>query len=177
MMKLFYATPSPFSRKVRVVAIEKALEKEHTFDFVIGMLDPSEQKHLVSEHKNRHMFWFEDIISQMDDRQHPTKEHVLDIIKLFDEHSMKDKLVLVHCHAGISRSTAVAIGLLIHSGKRISEAFETIHWQRDMMWPNDLILKHFDDILNLGGELVKFDKDWKNSHRNTFWLPSDGDRE
>ena len=32
---------------------------------------------------------------------------------------------------------------------------------RPQLWPNELVLKHFDTVLDLNGELVDRDKRWK----------------
>lgn len=71
--------------------------------------------------------------------------------------------VLVHCEGGISRSTAYAIGLLVRSGMKTSDAVIHIHDQRPNMWPNKLILSLFDYHLRLGNTLVGQVQDVMNS--------------
>ena len=71
----------------------------------------------------------------------------------------KDDL-LVHCHAGMSRSTSTAWGISIARGVDPEEAFITLrdeqplekHWgsdsKRDFI-PNRLIVKHLEKLFNL----------------------------
>ena len=158
-----------------VTDFETSIDKADEFDHIIGMLDPNWQDRFDGLHQppKRFVWWADDVLVDRLCNVAPKKQQIEEIIKIFKEHDMHKKSVLVHCRAGISRSTAIAIGLLIVSGKSVSEAFEQIHIIRDCLWPNDTILKHFDDILGLNGELVKFDKEWKNKHRFSFWIPSD----
>ena len=139
---------------------------EHKYDQVIGMLDRAEKfSHLalkLAEIPNRSMFWFDDVNDE-NWGWSPKEADIASIIQLIKDKGLDDgaQKVLVHCAAGISRSTAVAIGLLIMRGSSIPMAWELIQRQRPMMWPNELILKHFDKLLDLKGELVAFDKKWK----------------
>ena len=61
---------------------------------------------------------------------------------------------MVHCHAGISRSTAVAIGVLCQHGLNPSEATQQVLAIRPQAFPNQYILQLFDDIFALNGQLV-----------------------
>jgi predicted protein tyrosine phosphatase len=63
--------------------------------------------------------------------------------------------VLVHCHAGISRSTAAAVILLArdHPGRE-AEAFETVARLRPRSWPNRRLLAIADHRLGREGALV-----------------------
>ncbi len=75
--------------------------------------------------------------------------------------------ILVHCYAGKSRSTAVAIGLLVAFKKlKVAEAFRIVYAQRnDVMWPNELVLRHFQKYIlwEYGHErdLVGYLASWK----------------
>lgn len=73
--------------------------------------------------------------------------------------------VLVHCDGGISRSTAVAIGLKIANGLDVESAYNDVIEQRLCAWPNSDVLKIFDDLLCLGGELVRMDDHWKTINK------------
>lgn len=63
--------------------------------------------------------------------------------------------LLVHCHAGISRSTATAWGVSIAKGLDPLESFEALYdahpdefTRRRPFSPNPLIVKHLQDIFN-----------------------------
>ncbi len=74
--------------------------------------------------------------------------------------------ILVHCHEGVSRSSAVALSLLIQMGFPIEEAFLHLWNLRPQMLPNQLVLDAADEILNLGGKLTEFGKRIRGSIRS-----------
>jgi predicted protein tyrosine phosphatase len=82
-----------------------------------------------------------------------TPEKIQDILEFTAPLQSKDKL-LIHCHAGISRSTAVACGVLCQHGLTPSEAVKYVLSIRPPAYPNRHILTLFDDILALKGELI-----------------------
>jgi len=92
-------------------------------------------------------------------RTEPTRNHIDQILNYTKNLNDKDKL-LIHCHQGISRSTAVAIGIAIQHGLAISDAFEYIRKIRPVMIPNTLILNLFDEALNLNGKLKDYSENW-----------------
>ena len=165
---------------IKVTDFENSMAIQGNFDHVIGILDPSMKGHLEErlwKIKNRTMFWFDDTINTSGGLRPPSESHIADIINLIREKELDSihKSVLIHCAAGISRSTATAIGLLIMRGWSVSQAFENVHIMRPQMWPNELVLKHFDTLLNLDGALIEFDKTWKRDNLLTgrFWVPFD----
>ena len=152
---------------VKVTDLEHSLTLEKEFDHVIGLLDHAEKftklaLRFQSEPK-RSMFWFDDTI---DGRWAPTEkdaEEIINTIREKDLHNIQKK-VLVHCFAGISRSTATAICLLIMRDWTIESAFNQIHIQRPRMWPNDALIRHFDNLLKLEGRLIAHEQEWKKIH-------------
>ncbi|HEX8366394.1 MAG TPA: hypothetical protein VF603_14025 [Allosphingosinicella sp.] len=64
--------------------------------------------------------------------------------------------LLVHCHMGISRSTAAATALLLqaHPDLDEDEALAHIHSIRSKSWPNSLMMRHFDQLLGREGRLI-----------------------
>ena len=62
--------------------------------------------------------------------------------------------VLVHCHRGESRSTAVAIGLLVQAGSTPTAAVEqlqSVHPKGRQFVPNALVLTHVEALLGCNG--------------------------
>lgn len=91
----------------------------------------------------------------------PTREHVDAILAHTKDLTDTDDL-LVHCMAGISRSTAAAIGICCQHGMSPADALAHVRAIREptlkkgyMVLPNRLIIRHFDDALGLNGELAK----------------------
>jgi predicted protein tyrosine phosphatase len=75
-----------------------------------------------------------------------------DILTFTAALQVTDKL-LIHCHAGISRSTAVAIGVLCQHGVTPYDAVTYVLTIRPQAHPNQYIIRLFDEILMLNGEL------------------------
>lgn len=60
--------------------------------------------------------------------------------------------ILVHCHAGVSRSTATAIGIMMARGYTADQSVNAIHEthpQGHEFWPNELIVQHLETIFDL----------------------------
>ena len=82
-----------------------------------------------------------------------SNEDIQDILEFTASLQSTDKL-LVHCQAGISRSTATACGILCQHGLTPIEAVKQVVSIRSQAFPNSHILKLFDKYLELQGELV-----------------------
>jgi predicted protein tyrosine phosphatase len=65
--------------------------------------------------------------------------------------------LLVHCHAGVSRSTAAAILVLAQTCPEtpVEEAVREVVRLRPRAWPNLRMLELGDEILGRGGEIIE----------------------
>lgn len=71
-------------------------------------------------------------------------------IKAFlEEHDFLNKKCLVHCHAGMGRSTGASFVMLIVSGISPIEALDEILKQRPYAYPNTLVIKKLGDAFGL----------------------------
>lgn len=134
------------------------------FDFAIGILDKN-QKTSPSDNSILRFFFFDDLEKNEENIGDPPSEgDIQNIIDTIQKQKIDNprKKVLVFCEGGVSRSAAVAIGLSIMRHGNVELAFKEIEKNRSIMWPNDLILEHFDNLLNLNNELIKFNENWKN---------------
>jgi predicted protein tyrosine phosphatase len=61
---------------------------------------------------------------------------------------------VVHCEAGISRSTASALALKIQAHGGIAGARAWIDHERPHACPNMLLAEFFDNLLDLQGEFI-----------------------
>jgi predicted protein tyrosine phosphatase len=71
-----------------------------------------------------------------------------------------DDKVLVHCYAGQSRSTAMAIAICIQHGMPWKDAFHHIETARPVMMPNQKMIALIDEHFGLNGELSEHHKTW-----------------
>jgi predicted protein tyrosine phosphatase len=94
-----------------------------------------------------------DDVTYPSDPAAPRAEHVRSLLA-FDADAADDERLVVHCTAGISRSTAaLAVLLARRHPDRCDEIFDAIRRIRPMAWPNPLLVAHGDRILGLGGRL------------------------
>ena len=64
--------------------------------------------------------------------------------------------LLVHCYAGVSRSTAAAALIMVqmHPGRPARVALDTVARMRPRAWPNLRMLEFGDALLGRNGEIV-----------------------
>jgi predicted protein tyrosine phosphatase len=113
--------------------------------------------------KQLRRYYFHDAVDENDFLMFPTEYSTTPILATSAQ--MKDILaftttlndqnkLLIHCQAGISRSTAVACGVLCQHGLTPLEAVQYVFKIRPQAGPNPYILNLFDDILGFDGQLV-----------------------
>jgi predicted protein tyrosine phosphatase len=91
----------------------------------------------------------------------PTRRSVAEILE-FGERCLLDSRsrpvhLLIHCFAGISRSTAVGYALLVQAWgtDRTSEALQRVVEVRPEAFPNLLVVRHADRLLGCAGEMIR----------------------
>jgi predicted protein tyrosine phosphatase len=101
---------------------------------------------------------FHDVIEEGPKFEPPTSEHIAEVLA-FGRSLPSDRPVhlLIHCHAGISRSTAAAILMLAQRdpGRDPQDVVAEIVRQRPGAWPNLRIIEIGDRQLGRGGLLVQ----------------------
>jgi predicted protein tyrosine phosphatase len=151
---------------VRVSSL--ALAEEQAKDwatFVVSLVDP-ELEELPNFQANFTMSIVMRDVEVISDAWSPKFEDIVGVFQLVQPQDH----VLVHCHGGISRSTALGIGLLISDGVSITNAVHQVHQMRPNLAPNKLILQHIDRHLNLGGTLNKQVQDVLDTLPKDLWL-------
>jgi predicted protein tyrosine phosphatase len=87
------------------------------------------------------------------------ERHDIELLLTFgrDLTQTKDAHLLVHCHAGVSRSTAAAALILAQSrpDRPAEEALLTVVRRRPRAWPNLRIIELGDALLGRQGEIVE----------------------
>ncbi len=83
-----------------------------------------------------------------------TPEQVTDLLEFTKRLTSESKL-LVHCHAGISRSTATACGILCQHNLSPSVAIQRVLEVRPQALPNLYLIRLFDELLDMRGSLIE----------------------
>ena len=114
------------------------------------------------QHDNHAIFNFHDVEDDQADGlivpSRPVMQDILDTTTYWNLN--ESSKLLVHCTAGKSRSTAVAIAVLVQHGVPIADAIKQVNLLSPSMFPNRLMIELLDDCLGLNGELISEIKDW-----------------
>jgi predicted protein tyrosine phosphatase len=139
-----------------------ALVPEFRPTHLLGILDPPTPEPAIYGHEPHSrttlLLRFQDIDASQPDG--PTTEHVVKIITFADQvrsaHQRAPARLLVHCHAGISRSTASAyIALVRDFGlDRAPAAFRELLRVTINPWPNRRLVALSDEALGAKGRLL-----------------------
>lgn len=131
---------------------------------VLSLLDPDLpelQSFVAYEAHERTTLRFHDIITPQDGRVHPTDAHVAEILGFgakLRESALKrqEGHLLVHCHMGISRSTAAMLSLMAQVEPEEGEdaLFARLRAIRPQAWPNSVMIGFADAQLKRGGKLT-----------------------
>jgi predicted protein tyrosine phosphatase len=144
-MKVFVCNRSAVSRRT------SQLGATH----VLSLLDPGKKPflHPNTDRQNWLLLHFEDNLEENEPNS-PTREHVKQILE-WGKHLPDDAVVLVHCEAGVSRSTAAALALLVQNQgtDKIDECIAHLLEVRPQACPNPLITKWADEFLGCNGQL------------------------
>jgi predicted protein tyrosine phosphatase len=103
---------------------------------------------------------FDDIIEPMVGMMLPERQHVEALLRfgegLAAEGGDPLRHLLIHCHAGISRSTASMATLIAEARPTLDEdaIFAEIRAIRPQAWPNSRMIAFADDLLGRGGRLT-----------------------
>lgn len=129
---------------------------------VLSILDPEwpvpEAFGEFGEHEKLELR-FHDVIEEMPDQSPPREEHVTALLAFGRDLMTEppaDAHLLVHCHAGISRSSASMTLILAQGLPEVPapEILEEVLRIREKAWPNLRMLEMGDAMLGRGGTLV-----------------------
>lgn len=130
---------------------------------VLSLLDPEypelEVFHSYARH-HRMTLRFHDIIATAPGRVMPKPEHIEAIFKFGSEFQAQQdpegsSHLLVHCHMGVSRSTAAMLSLMAQANPDESgeSLFARLAVIRPQAWPNSQMIGFADEQLGRKGEL------------------------
>ncbi|MEY4401853.1 MAG: Dual specificity phosphatase, catalytic domain [Actinomycetota bacterium] len=147
-----------------IVNLEEAREMCHQFGSVITA-GPSLREVLDFAHPDHKVVEFDDVTSHHFGYVPPTFDQVEEMVRWGEGRTN----LLVHCHAGMSRSTATAWGIAIANGFDAQEAFDLLKGNHPVQThyvqrggkqvmelrdprpfiPNRLIVKHLETLFNM----------------------------
>ncbi|WP_417804853.1 tyrosine phosphatase family protein [Thalassospira lucentensis] len=143
---------------------ELPTHRSNAVSHVLSMIDPDRDDPDVftfySPHE-RTLLRFHDVIDDKPDMVAPTPETVEEILRFgeglkstVDQRSTGH--LLVHCHMGVSRSTAAMLILMAQAQPDLDEdsLFNRLRSIRSIAWPNSRMIGYADDLLKRDGRLV-----------------------
>lgn len=134
--------------------------RDSRISHILSILDPATPDPEAFGAWDRHhrtTLRFHDIIEPMDGMILPAREHVEEIVAFGEEivedvEEGRDGHLLIHCHMGISRSTAAMTMMLAaaHPGEDGDALVARLTAIRPQAWPNSLMMGFADEILGRG---------------------------
>jgi predicted protein tyrosine phosphatase len=127
----------------------------------IGLIDPECRAGIVAREHYLQLYFHDCDQTEYPDCAPviPQLSHLEEILAFSSSFCPEDR-VLVHCHAGISRSTAAAIAIFVQHGMEPFEAFYAVQAVAPEMYPNKLMLRYADDLLNQQGAICQYHDIW-----------------
>lgn len=158
------AAASPSTRRLTICGLDELCTfQDAAVSHVLSILDPTHPDPgdfaAYGPHK-RLTLRFDDIIDPLPGMAMPQRRHVEQLLEfgvgLAAEEGDPLCHLLVHCHAGISRSTASMVTLLAEARPAMDEdaIFAHLREIRPQAWPNSVMLGFADDLLDRKGRLV-----------------------
>jgi predicted protein tyrosine phosphatase len=151
-------------RRLTICGLEElASFKDAAVTHVLSIVDPHHPDPADFAHYGKHerlTLRFDDIIDPSPGMLMPQREHVEALLRFGQGLAADDgdplRHLLIHCHAGISRSTASMATLLAEARPDADEdaIFARIRAIRPQAWPNSVMIGMADDLLGRGGRLV-----------------------
>ncbi|WP_349961410.1 protein-tyrosine-phosphatase [Rhizobium sp. ZPR3] len=154
-----------FSPELTVCGIEELPDQRaRNVTHVLSLLDPEYPEldvfHSYARH-HRTTLRFHDIIATAPGRVMPQPEHVEAILKFGSEFQTQQapeasSHLLVHCHMGVSRSTAAMLSLMAQANpdEPGESLFARLVAIRPQAWPNSQMIGFADKQLGRNGDLI-----------------------
>lgn len=134
-----------------VTHVLSILDPDHPDPEAFGAYDPH----------HRTVLRFHDVIEPISGMILPQPEHVEAILRFGDDLAQSgsarvDGHLLVHCHMGVSRSTAAMLTLMaqVHPQESEDVLFQRLAEIRPQAWPNSLMIQFADELLSRKGRLT-----------------------
>ena len=156
--------PSTIPFKITICGIHELPDhREIGISHVLSILDPDwpvpDAFGSFGEHERLELR-FHDVIEQVPDMIPPQEKHVAQLLA-FGRNLMAEPApgahLLVHCHAGVSRSTASMILIVAQAQPQLAASVtaQEVLRIRPQAWPNLRIIEMGDAMLGRGGEVIE----------------------
>lgn len=136
---------------------------------LIGILDPAVPEPSAYAHepasRDALVMRFRDTEGGADDG--PQAGHVAAILALIERAlAAPAGRLFIHCHGGVSRSTATAYAALVrrNGAARAEDSFAELLRLTTKPWPNRTIVRHADDLLGAGGRMLAVLDSYRSAH-------------
>jgi predicted protein tyrosine phosphatase len=137
---------------------ELPLHRDAGISDVLSIIDPLASDPVAFEEfpaHRRQLLRFDDLIFEVPGLEAPQDHHVeaiLDFGRALEQSDVAH--LLIHCHAGVSRSTAAAALLMAqHNPGRETDAFLALLDIRHQAWPNTRMVEIADRLMQRRGAL------------------------
>ena len=145
--------------KILVCPLSRVLDMvgRHRPQRVISLLDPEWRfPELGSAYAGRHLrLTLHDIHAPTNDEIAPSPAHAEELIRFIGE-CRNDETLLIHCRAGISRSTATAFiaACILEPEAREVDVAKALRQVSPLARPNLSLVRHADETLGREGRMV-----------------------
>jgi predicted protein tyrosine phosphatase len=136
---------------------------------LIGILDPAMPDPAAYAHepagRDALVMRFRDSESGVEDG--PQRDHVAAMLALIERAlAVPSGRLFIHCHGGVSRSTATAYAALVRrdGAARAEESFAELLRLTTKPWPNRTIVGHADALLGAGGRMLAVLDSYRSAH-------------
>nr|WP_298094126.1 protein-tyrosine-phosphatase [uncultured Shinella sp.] len=154
-----------FSPELTICGIEELPgQSTRNVTHVLSLLDPELPELEAFQSYGRHhrtTLRFHDIIADLPERVRPRPDHVEAILAFGQDFLNRQEReapshLLVHCHMGISRSTAAMLTLMAQGNpdEEAESLFTRLVAIRPQAWPNSQMIGFADEQLGRKGELT-----------------------
>ena len=165
------------------LTIQSLLQAKHDtqnfgFDRIISITDPGQEKPDLSHHNPKEIMRldFHDITTSTPGADLFMGGHIKRIMD-FQKRIQDNEKIMIHCHAGISRSSAVGIALIVASDPKKEEvetkSFNLLQKINPIMDPNKRIIEITDTAFRLEGRLISALAEFKNADEGHYLDPND----
>lgn len=152
------------SIEIRICALSDVNQHASWFTHVISLTDSVNDFPILKNNQAAHLkLSFGDVVpgDPTWGKAGAASQEQIEAILNFARNLPNNARVLVHCHAGVGRSPAAAMLVLMARGMLPQQAFDIIAEIRPQMWPNEWVLKLGSNALGVLG-ILEILESWKS---------------